>query len=498
MLIRSARLFAKVILWMVCQPASAQDLPYSVRYDLSEQTGSQGGMSIETAEDGYAIFFNQSTPDWSLPGPGVMFVDGYGNVQALQAWADSTTNDLYSGRGGATRTSDNGYALAGVRFHHTLNPVVYNMLLRRLDPQGNTLWMREYGDSVLYYFGEYVLETADWGFLVAGTRSGADSASIKLWKIDLIGDIQWTHVYGVSYGGSVGNVISDGAGGYYLCGSMGVDLCDRQLWLTHLDSLGSPLWTWLGGGPFKDGLKSVTRLSNGDLVVFGNIQHNGCNSLQMRPYCARFNAAGELVWERNIGPIGLNHFQFGGIHADAGSLLGVGAWFDTDHRGWTYQISLDGDSLCSMVFPFVNDSIPNGRGILYDAIVEESGDIVAVGSAMGETTVAGTEYTQDTWFLKASKCELAIPLGVSDAPPTSHALNGCWPNPSTGHLTCAVPDLRAQVVVRDILGRVIRSVPAVGMSQVPIDLSSEPEGIYLVQIMLSGRTLGSQRMEVTH
>ena len=471
---------------------------FSYRYDLPTPEGSQSGVSIEHAAGGFAVFFSQSTPDWDLPGPGVMMLDEEGNVQVVQAWPDTAFNELISARGGVATVSTGGYLVPCTRFHHAISPEAYNMTLRRLDEAGNTLWVREYGDSLSYFFGHYAIETADGGFLISGARSGSDVENIMLWKVNALGDPQWTHSYGGEYIEQGGNVIPDGAGGYYLCGSMGVALCDRQLWLTHLDSLGNPQWTWMNGGPFNDDLKSVTRLPDGDLIVFGNIQHDGCNSLTGRPYIARISATGDLVWERYVGAVGFNTFLYGGILADANSLLGVGSWFDTDYRGWSYQISFDGDSICSLAFSFVSDSIPNGRGVFYDAIVAENGDLVAVGSALGEITDGGTYYSQDTWCLRAEKCGTAIALGLLGPPTTNRSGSLCWPNPTTGTVSCTVQEPGLRMVVRDFLGRVLTSSPAPVGSSMSCDLSTLSSGIYLVQFVADGRVHTSQRIEVTH
>ncbi|MFA7374476.1 MAG: hypothetical protein WCZ26_03605, partial [Methanothrix soehngenii] len=119
-------------------------------------------------------------------------------------------NRTYGGRYGdgawsVQETNDGGYVLVG---HTATRGEGSDLWLVRVDPDGNPLWSRIMGGSG-EDVGYFVRETADSGYIVAGSTNSFGLGEERLWliRMDGNGSLLWDKTFG-------GFVHSSGDGGW--------------------------------------------------------------------------------------------------------------------------------------------------------------------------------------------------------------------------------------------------------------------------------------------
>ena len=86
-------------------------------------------------------------------------------------------------------TNDNGYAIAGYTFSKSAGG--YNLLIMKLDQQGNKIWDKTFGGDD-FDIANSLIQTTDGGYAVAGTTvtKGAVKHDVWLIKMDEQGNLK--------------------------------------------------------------------------------------------------------------------------------------------------------------------------------------------------------------------------------------------------------------------------------------------------------------------
>ncbi|NIO11741.1 MAG: hypothetical protein GTO40_28450, partial [Deltaproteobacteria bacterium] len=215
------------------------------------------------------------------------------------------------------QTSDGGFALVG-----TVYSVYYGRyspfgLLMKTDAHGVQQWVRSYaregGDAYDCYSFSAGIQTADDGFLLAGsiTNSYSENTIFSSWlvKTDAAGNKQWSGSIGDLYDSSQLNAISQTAdGGFVLVGQhltfvswpnswYGYYINDG--WLVKLNSNGGVEWEQTyDGGADNDTVKSVTQTAGGGFLLAG--------STGGAAWLIKTDASGNKIWDRTYGGGGFN------------------------------------------------------------------------------------------------------------------------------------------------------------------------------------------------
>lgn len=196
-------------------------------------------------------------------------------------------------------TSDGGYIIAGETKSFGTNGDAW---LVKIDSRGDTLWTRTFGD---FYWDRFtdVQETNDGGYIATGViTTHAPDYDVLLVKVKANGDTGWIRTYGDSllYDGGVA-VRQTVDGGYIIAGGMYLATGDKQYLLVRTDSLGDTLWTKIFGGPGYDFFNSVEQTSEGGYIATGKI--DGGNVSSPNIYLAKFNSDGDTLWTKSYGGI---------------------------------------------------------------------------------------------------------------------------------------------------------------------------------------------------
>lgn len=166
----------------------------------------------------------------------------------------------------------------------------YDMYLVKADKTGTLLWQKNYG-GVDWDFGNSLKQTADGGFIIAGTTYsfGRGNADGYIIKTDALGNITWTKTYGGANDDEFKSVIQTSDGGYALTGyskSYG-DATFGDLWAFKLNATGDSTWCKFYVGVKEDYGNCIIELQNLDILISGGTKSSsigGYNQTLMVTY----------------------------------------------------------------------------------------------------------------------------------------------------------------------------------------------------------------------
>jgi hypothetical protein len=259
---------------------SAEDFGYSV------QQTSDGGFIVA----GLTSSYGAGNYDFWL-----IKTDSAGNREWDKVFGGSAIDEALSVR----QTSDGGYVVVGVTWSYGAGSG--DAWLIKTDSSGNKQWDKTFGGSN-YDVGNFVRETSDGGYIIAGiTLSyGAGNADFWLIKTDSLGNKQWDKTFGgsaIDYGYSVQQT-SDGE--YIVSGhTFSYGAGDYDAWLIKTDSLGNKEWDKTFGGSAIDYGYSVQQTSDGGYIVGGGTESYGTSSIDV--WLIKTDSLGNKEWDKTFG-----------------------------------------------------------------------------------------------------------------------------------------------------------------------------------------------------
>ena len=198
--------------------------------------------------------------------------------------------------------------------------------------------------------GYSVQQTADGGYIIAGTTEsfGAGRGDVWLIKTDASGDSLWTKVIGGSRDEVGWSVQQTSDGGYVVAGyteSFGTG--DADVWLIKTDASGDTLWTKTHGGPAGEEGKSVQQTSDGGYVITGYTHSFSAEGADV--YLIKTNAQGDTLWTRTFD--GGGDYWGGSVQqtADGGYIL-TGITGGGGQDVYLVKTNAQGDSLWTRRF----------------------------------------------------------------------------------------------------------------------------------------------------
>ena len=194
----------------------------------------------------------------------------FSSSPATADW-DETFGGTEQDRGESVQnTADGGFIIAGST--ESKGEGGRDVWLIKTDCRGTVQWDRTYGGSG-DDCGHSVRQTADGGYIIVGktTSYGAGEDDVWLIKTDSEGNHQWDRTFGET-GGDVGfDVQQTSDGAYIVTGytdSYGPSPSD--LWLIKTDAGGNELWNRKFGGAEADSGQSILEASDGGYVIAGS------------------------------------------------------------------------------------------------------------------------------------------------------------------------------------------------------------------------------------
>lgn len=192
-------------------------------------------------------------------------------------------------------TQDDGFILAG---SYSYGQQIYVV---KTDADGNRQWARNYPIGVLGICNA-VAQDAQGNFFFGGemdTLVGVfKRRNFFLVKTDVLGKPIWQKNYGTADREVGSDMLLLDDGGILMCGHREQADGSEVILLLRTDADGNVLWFKTVGAPGnKKKIRSITRATNGDFVLCGEIKQSLVSDFNA--LVARISADGDLVWEKS-------------------------------------------------------------------------------------------------------------------------------------------------------------------------------------------------------
>jgi hypothetical protein len=471
----------------------------------------------QTADGGYICGgFSESavTGDKTDPGNGlqdywIMKLDAMGNIEWQNAIGGSGVDNLRD----IKQTADGGYIcggesdspLSGDKTENGLGDFDYWIV--KLDSIGNIEWQNTIGGAG--FDRVYEVEEAADGFICAGSSSSGISPDksegsyglIDFWvvKLDNNGMIQWENTIGGNLSDGLFSIDLTTDGGFILGGfswsDMGGDKTEPHIgngdyWVIKIDAFGNIEWQNTIGGSGNDVVYGIKQYSDGGYICAGMSTSNisgdkNENSQGSNDYWVlRLDSVGDIVWQNNIGGLGVDWLYSMDLTADWGIIVGghsasgiSGDKTEPQVGGLDYWIiKLNGNGGIEWQKVYGGDQEDRFGEIMSTT----DGGFILGGTSLSGISGDKTEASnggQDYWILKLDS---AFTTGSVDiqAPVVS-----IFPNPSAGiiHIersgTTKATEL-SELIVSDLSGKILSRHRVVDRNEMELDLGHLPAGYY--------------------
>lgn len=406
----------------------------------------------------------------------------------------------------------------------------------KLDAKGKELWQRTIGGS-----GQEKLlsiaQTKDGGFILGGTSSSNASepdekgivdkygksedsrGSLDYWvvKLDTKGEIQWQKTLGGKYVDELKSIEQTLDEGYILGGySNSPESGDKaqgnyglgDYWIVKLDKEGNQLWQQTLGGDKDDNLFTLSQTKDGGFILGGNSNSGATNSK------SKTNKNGTDFWVLKLDKIGTIEWQetynYGKLdvltsvveNQDGTYLIGGYAQSEAKSKGQTVKgigskIAKDAkdkegiNDYIALKIKATGEEIwtqtvgSKGDEVLKRLFETRDGGYILAGTSKGQisrdknSNIGGSDF----WIVK---------LKDKDKKEKDKQNIEAIPNPAITYTNAIVgyDYTKGTATLFDLSGRMISAVKLNGERTIPIDLTSLPQGIYLIEVKTDVSTDG--------
>ena len=433
--------------------------------------GDQGNFAQQTTDGGYIIIANTTSFGAGANDIWLIKTDDSGDT----SWTKTFGAGGNDGGNYVQQTTDGGYIIAGQ--NASFGPV--DGWLLKTDSSGDTLWTKFFGGGGFDYIN-CVQQTSNGGYIIAGRTNSFGASSYDAWllKTDSSGDTLWTKTFGGSaneYGSSV-DTTSDG--GYVIAGitsSFGAG--HNDVWLIRTDGDGDTLWTKAYGGSNDEWALSVQETSDGGFVVTGTTDSFGAGLNDI--WLIKTDGSGDTLWTKTYGGMMYDWGTSVQQTTDGGYI--IAGYTDSFGAGNDDMLLIRTDNSGNTLWMKTLGGGTNDRG----SSVQQTADGGYIVAGLTGSSGAGG---LDVWLIKIApditEIEETRQSFVYD-----YQLHQNYPNPFNPVTTIRFDlpqSTKVQLIVYDILGRKVATrvnekMPA-GRHEVAWSAANYTSGLYFYQL----------------
>jgi uncharacterized delta-60 repeat protein len=222
------------------------------------------------------------------------------NADSSVAWQKTYGGMSMDSAGSIQQTTDGGYIVAGT----TYTPAGgYDAWVLKLNTDGSVAWQKTYGGTGSDE-ADSIQQTADGGYIVAGSTTAYGTSNTKIWvlKLNTDGSVAWQKTYGGAQGDIANSIQQTADGGYIVAGwtsSYGAGNGDALVLKLNAD--GSVAWQKTYGGADGDIAYSVQQTVDGGFIVAGATRSFSAGN---SAWVLKLNADGSVEWQKAYGGSG--------------------------------------------------------------------------------------------------------------------------------------------------------------------------------------------------
>jgi len=410
------------------------------------------------------------------------------------------TSQIYSTESGQAAKLPNGGYLLPVTIQSATTPVRSAGGLAKYNASGDTIFVRMYTDTSLYFDNANACALLPNGdYLLGSTHELYPSTNYpsRIIRTDSNGNIIWARSYQkVPSEATIINTIEPLGPDKILVGAMSHNAVlfpfgyvpRNYPWFLILDTAGNILKDTLFGDPYW-GAGAI------HIDPYGGFYHVGwidsfpeltANSLVNGPsYIAHLDTNFQIEWITSFGfidsAIGKRYISVGRQLQNSNFVL-VGESYDDPFgwaRGWTAEVSHSGTILWNHNY-YLN---PHHDNELWDIAERSNGSLILVGESFNDTLPTWRQQ-KDIWLLSVDSngcieggCDNGLAVHTILQWPT---IPRVYPNPTTGDFTLeTVAENKGYFYLYTLLGQLVGSYPVKG-SKTEIHMASAvAPGIYI-------------------
>ena len=354
--------------------------------------------------------------------------------------------------------------------------------LVRFNDVGDTLWTRNWGGWNTEQTN-FLMPTNDGGSLLIGSTTSFSplGQQVTLWRNNDQGDSLWLRVYGDDEPQEATDIVAVPDGGWLLsCVAyfhFGYSVDD--IWLLRVDENGNEIWSKYYGSPNNEVIAKIMPLADGGWLLAGTAHPNGPQDPDF--YLLRVDANGDSLWGRTYGTLASEWDLSAIVTPDSGCLLAGSVYFagTENSNWWILKTDADGDSQWSMIF---GDSL-SGDFVRSLALTPEGNYLI-----VGESHVGAVGYTDVGVMCLEGPSTGIIPAPFSQ--PFCFMLQKPHPNPFNPATALSYQLPASSFVslrVYDIAGKLVQTLVNgwrdAGSHEATFDGSNLTSGVYIYRLI---------------
>jgi hypothetical protein len=430
----------------------------------------------QTSDNGYVIFGSTgySVDMWAIK------IDSLGNNLWLKTYDFGILERAFDGQ----ETFNGDLIFTG--YTNSIGAGLYDVLLVRTDPSGDTIWTKTYGTAG-YESGNAIFQAPNGGgFVIAGETGTTVTGQhdVYIVKTNSNGNLLWTQSIGGSEEDEAKDVRQNSNDEYLITGftkSFGAGNSD--VWLICVDASGSILWNKTFGSPDEESGEAIVPTSDGGCAITGYKYSNITNDMDV--LLIRTNSSGDTLWTKTYGSADTLEAGYGLAKTDDGGFIITGTIailspltqnllvIRTDSLGnviWTKTIEEDGYSTGYCI----RKSNNNGYiicGDIYPSNRTDS-DIFVV--------CLGQEQVTDV-FEESSVTLHEFKLMQNYPNPFNPTTKISWQSPISGYQSLKVHD-----VLGNEVATLVNEFKNAGTHEIDFDAGNLSSGVYFYKLVTGG------------